>query len=70
MMLTKDSLILLTQESHASGQLPGHWHCGRNNIDFCVTLGWLVFELCDVFEPGDDTRLRVIEREALKKLRV
>ena len=26
-----------------------------------------MFELCDVFEPGDDTRLRVIEREALKK---
>ena len=26
-----------------------------------------MFELCDVLEPGDNTRLRVIEREALKK---
>ena len=26
-----------------------------------------MFELCDVFEPGDNKRLRVIEREALKK---
>ena len=34
-------------------------------------MGRLVFEQGDVFEPGDDMmRKRVMEREALKKLRV
>ena len=32
-------------------------------------MGRLVFELGDVFEPGDDMmRKKVMEREALKKL--